>query len=139
MREIGKRKDNSRPPLFSAIQNHPSREVDGMHSLGKTCMDRNVVDFLTSFMVGIQDIRGIALVNKTLSLAFMDSNVVKRLVESNFCRYVKVAGLCPEKFQSALHETRSIVAGSFLLGCITGNTIFHTTSLALTAVISIFF
>ena len=94
-------------------------------SLPLVCSHRRIVCVMTKFMVGIEDLHAVGTVSMRLSQLFLTNSVLQMILQRNYVSNVKRAGLVPSQMNEMLRRTGSIVAGSFVLQCITGDVAFQ--------------
>ena len=72
------------------------------------------------YFIGLYDLYILGLVNKSMSFTYRRRSFLKYLIFRNYKRLVKRVGLDPDILGALLECTSSLLAGSFVLQCVTG-------------------
>jgi hypothetical protein len=76
------------------------------------------------YSCGLRDLAVLGMVNKSMSMIYRRRTFLKYLIIRNYKRLVKSVGLDPDILGVLLKSTSSLLAGSFVLQCVTGEC-FH--------------
>jgi hypothetical protein len=81
---------------------------------------QDVASLITRYFVGIHELRIYGLINKPLATMALNEKVFKALLLRNLCSLLSSFFIIPYGLNLMLSSTKSVIAGSFVLQCITG-------------------